>query len=219
MVRRGKPAKSIATLSFDWDETVARLCRRDKKLAKVVKLVPSMRLQLDEFQNTFETLAESIIYQQLTGKAAATICARFRRLFVEEGWPTPNVVAQASHELLRSAGLSRAKALAIQSLAQIAGDGQLPSVEQLQTMTDEEIIESLTVIRGVGPWTVQMLLIFRLGRPDVLPVTDYGVRKGFALMTGSADLPTAKQLSAHAEKWRPYRTVGSWYMWRATEVL
>ena len=127
-------------------------------------------------------------------------------------------VMEVGSELLRSAGLSRAKMLAIRDLAAKALDGTVPTAKQAHRMSDEELIERLDTVRGIGRWTVEMLLIFRLGRPDVLPVDDYGVRKGFAKMRKLAELPKPKELMAYGERWRPHRSVASWYMWRAAEM-
>ena len=142
---------------------------------------------------------------------------RTRRGLVD-GFPTPEQILAASEEHLRSAGLSRAKMLAIRDLAAKALDGTVPTVKQAHKMSDEELIERLDSVRGIGRWTVEMLLMFRLGRPDVLPVGDYGVRKGFAKMRKLAELPKPKELMAYGERWRPYRSVASWYMWRAAEM-
>ena len=121
-------------------------------------------------------------------------------------------------ERLRAAGLSRAKLAAIKDLSEKSLTGVVPTSRAIATMPDEEIVERLTVIRGVGRWTVEMLLIFKLGRPDVLPATDYGVRQGFARAYGRVELPTPKELEAHGERWRPYRTVAAWYLWRSLEL-
>ncbi len=176
-----------------------------------------MRLELMEMHDCYESLLESIVYQQLTGKAAATIMGRVKAIFADS-FPSPAETLACSDERFRAAGLSRAKTAAIKDLAQKCKQGCLPSIEDLEQMTDDEIIESLTQIRGIGEWTVQMLLIFKLGRPDVMPATDYGVRKGFARVYKKAELPTVKELKIHAEKWRPFRSVASWYLWRSLEL-
>ena len=134
---------------------------------------------------------------------------------------TPTVLLPAaglSDERLRAAGLSNAKALAIQDLARRTASRDLPTLAQVRRMSDDEIVERLTVVRGIGPWTVHMFLMFRLGRPDVLPVADYGVRKGFQVWYRKKEMPTVDELTRHAERWRPYRSVGAWYMWRALEL-
>src|SRR5208283_3537805 len=206
------------------------LSRVDRQLARIIAHHGPCRLQQETTQSIFAALLESIIYQQLNGKVAATITARVKALFPEntkrirtrrglvEGFPTPEQILGASEEHLRSAGLSRNKMLAIRDLAAKTLDGTVPTVKQAHRMSDNELIERLVTVRGIGRWTVEMLLIFRLGRPDVLPVDDYGVRKGFARMRKLAELPKPKWLAAYGEKWRPYRSVASWYMWRAADM-
>jgi 3-methyladenine DNA glycosylase/8-oxoguanine DNA glycosylase len=214
------------------DHTIAceHLSRVDRQLARIIVKSGACRLQQETTQSIFEALLESIIYQQLNGKVAATITARVKALFPENtkrlrtrrglvaGFPTPEQILGASEELLRSAGLSRNKMLAIRDLAAKALDGTVPTVKQAHRMSDDELIERLTAVRGIGRWTVEMLLIFRLGRLDVLPVGDYGVRMGFAKMRKLAELPKAKELAAYGEKWKPHRSVASWYLWRAAEM-
>ncbi len=166
----------------------------------------------------FDALAESIAYQQLSGKAAATIFGRVRALYPKTKWLDPAKILATPDDALRSAGLSRAKTAAIKDLAAKTIDGTVPSGHALLRMSDDEIIARLTQVRGIGRWTVEMLLLFDLGRPDVWPVDDYGVRKGFAKTFGRRKLPTPKQLIKSGEKWRPYRSVAAWYFWRALEA-
>jgi DNA-3-methyladenine glycosylase II len=166
----------------------------------------------------FDALAESIAYQQLTGKAAATIFGRVRALYPKKKWLDPKQLLATPDETLRAAGLSRAKTAALKDLAAKTIDGTVPSGRALLRMTDDEIITRLTTVRGIGRWTVEMLLLFDLGRPDVWPVDDYGVRKGFAKTFRRRELPTPKQLMKFGEKWRPYRSVAAWYFWRALDA-
>jgi DNA-3-methyladenine glycosylase II len=166
----------------------------------------------------FDALAESIAYQQLSGKAAATIFGRVRALYPKKKWLDPQQLLATPDETLRAAGLSRAKTAALKDLAAKTIDGTVPSGRALIRMTDDEIITRLTTVRGIGRWTVEMLLLFDLGRPDVWPVDDYGVRKGFAKTFGRRKLPTPKQLMKFGEKWRPYRSVAAWYFWRALDT-
>jgi 3-methyladenine DNA glycosylase/8-oxoguanine DNA glycosylase len=166
----------------------------------------------------------------LNGKVAATITNRVKALFPENtrrirtrhgeatAFPSPEQILAATPELLRSAGLSQAKMLAIRDLAEKTLDGTVPTVRAAHKMSDDELSEHLTQVRGIGRWTVEMLLIFRLGRPDVLAVDDYGVRKGFAKMHHMDELPKPKELQALGEKWRPHRSVACWYLWRAAEM-
>jgi 3-methyladenine DNA glycosylase/8-oxoguanine DNA glycosylase len=165
----------------------------------------------------FDALAESIAYQQLSGKAAATIFGRVRAVFPKRKWLDPEQLLATPDDKLRGAGLSRAKTAALKDLAAKTIDGTVPSGRALLRMSDDEIIARLTQVRGIGRWTVEMLLLFDLGRPDVWPVDDYGVRKGFAKTFGRRKLPTPKQLVKIGEKWRPYRSVAAWYFWRALD--
>lgn len=167
--------------------------------------------------NPFESLARNIIYQQLHGNAAAAIHQRVRDLY-GKGKLAPQDIINTPDELLRGAGLSTAKTVAIKDLAAKTLDGTVPTLARLHRMEDEEIIERLTQVRGIGRWTVEMLLIFRLGRPDVLPVGDFAVRKGFALAYGLTEQPKPKELLKYGERWQPFRSVASWYMWRASEL-
>jgi len=166
----------------------------------------------------FDALAESIAYQQLSGKAAATIFGRVRALYPKRKWLDPEQLLATSDETLRAAGLSRAKTAALKDLAAKTIDGTVPSGRALIRMTDDEIITRLTTVRGIGRWTVEMLLLFDLGRLDIWPVDDYGVRKGFAKTFGRRKLPTPKQLMKFGEKWRPYRSMAAWYFWRALDA-
>ena len=215
---------------LDHTAALEHLSRVDRKLARIIARSGECRLQQETTQSIFAALLESIIYQQLNGKVAATITARVKALFPENGkrirtrrglvdaFPSPEQILAAPEELLRSAGLSRAKMLAIRDLAAKTLDGTVPTVKQAHRMSDDELIERLDTVRGVGRWTVEMLLLFRLGRPDVLAVDDYGIRKGFAKMHKLAELPKPKELLAYGERWRPYRSVASWYLWRAAEM-
>ena len=215
---------------LDHTDACEYLSRVDKQLGRIIAKSGPCRLQLETTQSIFEALQEAIVYQQLNGKVAATILGRVKALFPEnarrirtrrglvDGFPTPEQILRAPDELLRSAGLSRNKMLAIRDLAAKTVDGTVPTVQRAHRMSDDELIERLTEVRGIGRWTVEMLLIFRLGRPDVLPVDDYGVRKGFARMKKLADLPKPKELAAYGEKWKPYRSVAAWYLWRAAEM-
>src|ERR1700751_571228 len=165
----------------------------------------------------FDALAESIAYQQLSGKAAATIFGRVRALYPKRKKLDPQHLLATPDESLRAAGLSRAKTAALKDLAAKTIDGTVPSGRALLRMSDDAIITRLTQVRGIGRWTVEMLLLFDLGRPDVWPVADYGVRKGFAKTFRKRKLPTPKQLMKDGEKWRPYRSVAAWYFWRALD--
>lgn len=201
----------------------ARRARRalvaaDPELAALMRRVGAFRLRVNELHSPMTALAQAIIYQQLTGKAAATIHGRVQALGSRGRFPTAEELGALSVAKLRKAGLSRAKTAALKDLAKKTLDGTVPALARLRRMPDQEILERLTSIRGIGQWTVEMLLIFRLGRPDILPATDYGVRKGFARAFGDGKLPTPKQILERGERWRPYRTMASWYLWRAVDL-
>jgi DNA-3-methyladenine glycosylase II len=202
-------------LTYDPDEAVKRLCRADRQLGCVIKKAGPFTHRPERLQNPFQALLRAIVYQQLSGKAAATIFSRFAQLHSKL---TPTAILDTSDERLRGVGMSRAKVAAVKDLSQKVLDGTVPSLARLKKMDDAEIVSRLVQVRGIGPWTVEMLLIFRLGRPDVLPVTDFGVRTGFMLTYATPDLPSAKELLSHAERWRPFRSVASWYMWRAVDL-
>ena len=205
-------------LPFDPAAAVAHLRKRDAKLARLMDRSVAFRLRPAKLQSTFEALAESILYQQLSGKAAATITARMIALFKPRRFPRPQDLLDAPVEKLRGAGVSRGKIAALKDLAAKSLDGTVPPVAKLARLSEDEIVERLTQVRGIGRWTVEMLLIFRLARPDVLPATDYGVRKGFAKLLGLKELPKPQALLDYGERWHPYRTVASWYLWRALEL-
>jgi DNA-3-methyladenine glycosylase II len=208
------------TLLLDLRRARRALVAADPELARLMKRLGPFRLRTNELHSPMTALAEAIIYQQLTGKAAATIHGRVRALGSRGRFPSAEELRALSVAKLRKAGLSRAKTAALKDLAAKTLDGTVPALSRLRRMPDEEILERLTSIRGIGRWTVEMLLIFRLGRPDVLPATDYGVRKGFARAFGNSKgaLPTPKEILARGERWRPYRTMASWYLWRALDL-
>jgi methylated-DNA-[protein]-cysteine S-methyltransferase len=205
-------------LAFDPARAIAHVREVEPALAKVIDAVGSFDLRVDPAHSLFSALSRAIVYQQLNGTAAATILGRVRALFPGAPALTPQHILGAAEDKLRGAGLSRSKLLALQDLARRTAAGELPTLARLQRMEDEEIIERLTEVRGIGRWTVQMLLIFRLGRPDVLAVDDYGVRQGFALTFRKRQLPAPRDLEARGARWAPYRTVASWYFWRAVEL-
>jgi 3-methyladenine DNA glycosylase/8-oxoguanine DNA glycosylase len=204
-------------ISLDLDEAVRALRDADPTLARLIERAGACGFRATRTQSPFLALAESIAYQQLTGKAAATIFGRFRAIYGRRH-PTPERVIDTTDEVLRAAGLSRGKVLALRDLSAKTLDGTVPTMAGLQRLSDEEIIERLTSIRGIGQWTAEMLLMFRLGRPDILPATDYGVRKGYAIAYRKRELPTPAELLKRGERWRPYRSVASWYLWRAVDL-
>jgi DNA-3-methyladenine glycosylase II len=199
-------------------EAIAHLNRADRVLQQLIRKVGPCTLKPRLRRSPFEALVQSVAYQQLNGTAAATILGRVKALYPTRRFPRPEDLLATPDEALRGAGLSRAKVAAIKDIAANTISGVVPTSRAMAKMSEAEIIERLTTVRGVGPWTVEMLLIFTLGRMDVLPVGDYGVRKGFALTYGWKELPTPKELLAYGERWRPHRTTAAWYFWRALEL-
>ncbi|HEY5909597.1 MAG TPA: DNA-3-methyladenine glycosylase [Verrucomicrobiae bacterium] len=200
-------------------EAVRFLSAADRRLAKLIRQVGPCTLKPKNRRSPFEALVQSVVYQQLHGTAAAAILTRVKALYPQRRFPSPEDLLGTPDQRLRAAGLSRAKIAALKDIAAQTLSGVVPARRAIQRLSDAEIVERLTALRGVGPWTVEMLLIFTLGRPDILPATDYGVRKGFALTYGWKDLPTPKELLAAGEKWRPHRTTAAWYFWRALDTV
>lgn len=197
------------------------LARRDANLAGFIKQVGKCELQTRALHNPFNSLARSIIYQQLSGRAAETIHNRLLAALTapsKRKTLTPRLVLDAPDEFIRGAGVSGAKAAALRDLAARTLDGTVPTLARLHRRSNEEIIERLTQVRGIGQWTVEMLLMFRMGRADVLPATDLAIRKGVALIDGREEMPSPKEVLARGEVWRPFRTVASWYLYRALDL-
>jgi DNA-3-methyladenine glycosylase II len=194
------------------------LSQCDRKLAALIARVGPFTIKPGKLVRPFDALAESVAYQQLNGKAAATIFGRVRALYPRRKWFSAELVLATPDEKFRAAGLSRSKTAAIKDLAAKTLDGTVPTRAALDGMSDDEIIARLTTVRGIGRWTVEMLLLFDLGRLDVWPVDDYGVRKGYAKTFGKKELPKPKELLAIGDRWRPYRSVAAWYFWRALDV-
>jgi DNA-3-methyladenine glycosylase II len=214
------------TVRYDAALACRQLAEADPKLGDLIRRAGPFTLKLKSQHSPFEALLESIIYQQLHGKAAAAILKRLLTAFGELH-PSPEHLLDAPEDQMRACGLSAAKLKALRDLAAKTIDGTVPTLIAIRRMPDDEIIERLTEVRGIGQWTVEMLLIFRLGRSDVFPVSDYGVRKGFALTFNrlpklkpfdSTMLAKPEQMLRRAEKWRPWRSVASWYLWRACDL-
>jgi DNA-3-methyladenine glycosylase II len=246
-----RPAHSPRPPRYDSALAIRELAAADPKLGRLIQRAGPFTMRIASAQSPFEALVESIVYQQLHGKAAATI---HRRLLESFGptlapptlgapfvtalpsrvglHPTPQQILDCPNTQLRAAGLSANKALALRDLAARTIDGTVPTLARIRRMSDQAIVEHLTQVRGIGVWTVHMMLIFRLGRPDVLPVGDYGVRKGFALTFGKLkpfadgkpvkvtplDLPKPDEMERRARKWHPWCSVASWYLWRACDL-
>lgn len=200
-------------------EAVEHLCRTHKELARLIRKVGPCTMKPHTRRTPFVALVTAVTHQQLNGTAAMSILKRVLALYPGKRFPAPEDLLATADERLRAAGLSRAKIASIKDIAAKTVAGVVPgSRAKIAQLSNEEIIERLTSVRGVGPWTVEMLLMFTLGRLDVLPATDYGVRKGFALTFGWKELPTPKELLEYGERWRPHRTTASWYLWRALEL-
>jgi len=204
-------------LAFDLAEAVRHLSERDEVLRALIAEAAPFQIDVTGEESPYEVLLESIAYQSISGKAAATIYGRIKALGENGRPPTPKKMLKIPVTKLRKAGLSGAKVLAMKDLAKKAIAGIVPTHDEAVKLSDEELVERLVSVRGIGAWTVEMFLIFRLGRPDVLPIHDLGVKKGWSVAYGKRHMPKPKELLKFGERWRPFRTVASWYMWRAFE--
>lgn len=202
---------------FNPAAALAHLRASDPRLAVVIDLAPPCDLAPRRLGSLFEVLLRAIVYQQLNGKAASTILGRVQALFPKNR-PTPQALLVLSDEQLRSAGLSRGKLAAARDLAAKTLDGTVPTPAAARKLTDSELVTRLTAVRGIGPWTVHMFLMFDLGRPDVLPTGDYAVRTGFQKLHRKRRQPAPVELERHAQRWSPYRSVAAWYLWRVHEI-
>jgi len=213
-------ARPLAMSGLDYVPALAcrHLAESDPTLGGLIARVGDFGLRPRPTQSLFAAVARAIVYQQLSGTAAGTILGRVRAIYFPKRFPTPSDILATPPERLRAAGLSTAKTLALRDLAERCLDRTVPPLSRVRLMGDEEIIERLIQVRGVGRWTAEMLLMFRLGRGDVLPVSDLGIRKGFALTFGSRQLPASVTITRRAERWRPYRSVACWYLWRACDT-
>lgn len=196
---------------------LARLRRADDGLARVIDQVGRCRMRVGYAETHLASLVRAIVYQQLSGKAAATIFGRFRDLYPQDAFPSAEQIRRTHYTKLRKAGLSRQKQAALRDLCRHVCEGRLP-LHDVEEHDDEVLIERLTAVRGIGRWSAQMFLMFQLGRLDQWPVDDLGVRKGVALLTGAEELPGKREMEAWGERCRPYRTVASWYLWRSLEI-
>jgi 3-methyladenine DNA glycosylase/8-oxoguanine DNA glycosylase len=209
----------MAEPAFDAKKAGRHLAAADPALGTIIASVGPCAMQLKPSRSLFGALAEAIVYQQLSNKAAATIHGRVEALFpdAQEGF-TPRHILGATDEALRGCGLSRAKVLAVRDLARRVEGGELPLLDEARALADSELIERLVSVRGIGRWSAEMFLMFRLGRPDVLPLGDYSLRKAYMKAFRKRTLPSPRALEKHGERWRPYRTVASWYLWRSLEL-
>jgi len=199
------------------DAVIAHLSATDPALGSVIALVGPCRLKADKGRSPFQALIQAVAHQQLNGKAAKTILGRFIELFPDGKFPTPQQVQDIEISQLTGAGFSRAKASYVKEIARGALAGVVPGRKEIERMADDEIVERLTQIKGIGRWSVEMFLIFGLGRHEVLPIHDYGIQQGFALVYKKRKLPRPEHLLKHGERWRPYRTTAAWYLWRALD--
>ncbi len=195
------------------EQALARACKR---MARIVAVQPPFPAKVTGSKDPFRALVRAVVYQQLSGKAAATILGRVVALFPHTDFPAPEDLIGASEDSLRAAGLSRQKSAALKDIAHKRIEGVIPHARALTRLADEEIIDRLTAARGVGRWTVEMYLLFTLGRPDVLPIDDLGVRKGAEKLYGRTFTP--KELGAFGERWAPWRSAASWHLWRLVDT-
>jgi 3-methyladenine DNA glycosylase/8-oxoguanine DNA glycosylase len=208
----------MSRLRYNRQQAVAYLRSQCDSLCAFIDSHGTLKIKVRREPDIFNALAHAIVYQQLSGKAASTIHGRFTGLF-DDGLPDAAQASRLSMEQLRSVGLSRNKSLAIQDLAVKTLDGSLAPMRQIARMNDEQLIDNLCMVRGVGPWTAQMLLIFNLGRPDVMPATDLGVQKGVQAVYGLKSLPAPEQVMKKTRHLAPYRSAASWYFWRAADTV
>ena len=194
------------------------LAAADPVMARLIAEIGPCELEHGPWRSPFQSLVQAVAHQQLNGTAANTILTRFKKLFPRRRFPRPEDLANISDEALRACGFSFAKIAAIRDIAAKALDGTIPSSREIAKLSDEEIIERLTAARGVGRWTVEMLLIFQLGRQDILPADDFGVRNGFRIAYKKRDMPKPKILLQFGKRWRPHATTAAWYLWRAADA-
>jgi DNA-3-methyladenine glycosylase II len=199
-------------------EALRHLRRVDPVMAQLIRRAGAWAVRPVRGEGAYEALVQAVAHQQLTGRAARTILGRFYALYGSDCCPPPERLAETPLERLRGCGFSRAKAAALKDIATRALDGTIPPRRALARMKDEAIIERLVEARGVGRWTAEMFLMFTLGRPDVLPVDDYGVRLGYRIAYGKRALPKPRALARFGERWAPYRTTAAWYLWRAVDL-
>ena len=196
---------------------IKHLSKADPVMRRLIREVGSFTLTPQSKRSPFESLARAIAYQQLHDKAAESILRRFVALFPTKRFPQPAELLAMNEQAIRGAGFSQAKVAALRDLAAKTLDGTVPTGSIVRKLDDEAIIERLIAVRGIGRWTVEMLLIFQLGRPDVLPVDDFGVRNGFRIAYGRRSMPMPKEVRQYGERWKPYRTAAAWYLWQAAD--
>jgi DNA-3-methyladenine glycosylase II len=194
------------------------LAAADPVMKRLIREVGRCKLEPERKRSPFQSLVQAVAHQQLNGTAAGTILARFKKLFPGRKFPTPEDLADVTDEQMRACGFSFAKIKAIRDIAEKTISGVVPAARQIVKLSDDEIITRLTEVRGVGRWTVEMLLIFQLGREDVLPADDFGVRTGFRIAYKKREMPKPKDLLKFGERWRPHATTAAWYLWQAANA-
>lgn len=208
----------MSRLRYNRRQAVEHLEACCPEMRRFVRACGPLKLKVARDADLFSALARAIVYQQLSGKAASTIHGRFAALF-DQGVPTAAQTVDLEYQDLRGAGLSNNKALAVQDLAARSLDGSLPTARRTSRLSDEEVVEQLCRVRGIGPWTAQMYLMFNLGRPDVMPVTDLGVQKGVQAVYSLDDLPAPDEVLQRTSHLAPYRSAASWYFWQAADTV
>lgn len=199
-------------------KAIQHLTESDDLLAPWIRRIGPCRLSPDPRRSVFQALVRSVAHQQLNGRAADTILARFSALFPHGRWPEAREVLALGAEPIRAAGFSSGKTSCILELARRVEAGELPDRKEMELLTDDAVVERLTVVKGIGRWSVEMFLMFGLGRPDVLPVQDFGIQSGFRIVYRKRGRPSPDRIRRHGERWRPYRTTASWYLWRAVDL-
>ena len=208
----------MSRLRYNREQARAHLCRSCDRMADFIGKCGPLKLQVARGADLFNALSSAIVYQQLSGKAAQTIHGRFAALF-DDNIPEARQAAGLDYGQLRAAGLSNNKALAIHDLAEKSLDGTLVSLRRMARLDDDQVVENLCRVRGIGPWTAQMFLMFNLGRPDVMPATDLGVQKGVQAVYLMRQLPSPEQVLRRTRHLAPYRSAASWYFWRAADTV
>ena len=204
---------------FDTEDALTHLAASSVRMQRMIERVGPFHMEVRATPSVFAALAEAVVYQQLHGKAAATIFGRVCKLYPPSSKSiTAQGLMRIDDESLRGAGLSRNKRLALRDLAQKSIAREIPTIAQVAKLDNDTVIKQLTAVRGIGRWTVEMLLMFRLGRPDILPVDDFGIRKGYALTFGKKEMPAPRELARYGERWAPYRTAASWYFWQRANL-
>ncbi len=205
-------------LPYDPEEAVRFLRAADPDISSLIDAVGAFQLPPTPDISPFQSLMNAVLAQQISRHAANAIRGRLYALFPDSGVPTHEDILSCPEETLRGVGISRNKIATIRNLASKASEGYLPDRQVLDSMETSAIVDRLTALRGIGQWTAEMLLIFYLGRPDILPVADLGIRRGFKIAFELKEMPKPRELAEYGRRWKPYRSVASWYLWRANDL-